>query len=432
MPLKQLVTKRRDYSRWRFFFCAGIGYSVKIPMTRAVKFDGRPIWAEVSLGALTHNLRAIRSHVNSEFPRGPKRKILAVIKSNAYGHGIVPVARALSRVKADWFGVTCSAEGAELRESGIREPILILTGFWAGEEERILKNKLTPAIMRPEQLRLLEKAAALSDKKRGARKTKKGSVDFHLKIDSGMNRLGIQPSEIPAFARVLSECPYLRLAGTFTHIASSEVFTTEQTNEQEKAFDAALACMKSIGLDPGIVHMANSAAIVSRPSTWRDMVRPGAILYGYHQFFEPSSLNPEMEAKLSVKPVLSFRARIISIKDLAPGARVGYNARWTAERPSRVAVLAAGYADGLSRALSNKGRVIVRGEFAPIIGTVSMDLTAADVTGINSARVGDIATIYGADGDTTQSVPDVAKIANTASAELLCALGKRVPRFYLP
>lgn len=395
-------------------------------MTRPVKFDGRPIWAEVSLGALTHNLRAIRAHVNPAGTRGTRRKILAVIKSNAYGHGIVPVARALSKARADWFGVTCSAEGAELRESGIREPVLILTGFWAGEEKRILDNHLTPAIMRSEQLRLLEKTAAQR------RKPRKQPVDFHLKIDTGMNRLGIPPKEIPAFARALSECPHLRLAGTFTHIASSEVFTTEQTIEQEKAFEAALACMRSLGLDPGIVHMANSAAIVSRPTTWRDMVRPGAILYGYHQFFEPSDLNAEMEAKLSVRPVLSFRARIVSIKDVPPGARVGYNARWTAPSPSRVAVLAAGYADGLVRVLSNRGRVIVRGELAPIIGTVSMDLTTADVTGIASARVGDIATIYGSDGPTTQTVPDVAKIAKTASADLLCALGKRVPRFYLP
>ena len=402
-------------------------------MTRTVKFDGRPIWAEVSLGALTHNLRAIRNHVNPASGPGSgadahsrRRKVLAVIKSNAYGHGIVPVARALSKVRADWFGVTCSAEGAELRESGIREPILILTGFWAGEEKRILDNRLTPAVMNADQLRILEKAAARP------RKTRKGPVDFHLKIDTGMNRLGIPPSQVPAFARALAVCPHLRLAGTFTHIASSEVFTTEQTIEQEKTFDKALACMRSLGLDPGIVHMANSAAIVSRPSTWRDMVRPGAILYGYHQFFEPSELNTEMEAKLPVRPVLSFRARIISIKDLPPGSRVGYNARWTATAPSRVAVLAAGYADGLVRVLSNKGRVIVRGEIAPIIGTVSMDLTTADVTGIASARVGDIATIYGADGGTTQSVPDVAKIANTASADLLCALGKRVPRFYLP
>jgi alanine racemase len=395
-------------------------------MERTVKFDGRPIWAEISLGALTHNLRAIRKHVNAGVGRGPRRKVLAVIKSNAYGHGIVPVARALSRAQTDWFGVTCSAEGTELRESGIREPILILTGFWAGEERQIIDNRLTPAIMRIDQLRHLEKAAARQ------RKTRKGPVDFHLKIDTGMNRLGIPPSELPAFARSLADCPHLRLAGTFTHIASSEVFTTEQTVEQETIFDAALGFMQSLGLDPGIVHMANSAAIVARPTTWRDMVRPGAILYGYHQFFEPSELNPKMEALLPVRPVLSFRTRIISLKDLQPGSRVGYNARWTASVPSRVAVLSAGYADGLVRSLSNKGRVIVRGGIAPILGTVSMDLTTVDVTGIASARVGDIATIYGTDGGTTQSVPDVARIANTASADLLCALGKRVPRFYLP
>jgi alanine racemase len=394
--------------------------------TRTVKFEGRPIWAEVSLGALRHNLRAIRRHVNPPGTPGARRKILAVIKSNAYGHGIVPVARALSRARADWFGVTCSAEGAELRDSGIREPVLILTGFWAGEEQRLLEYRLTPAITRLEQLRLLEREAARPKYRR------RGPVGFHLKIDSGMNRLGVAPAEIPAFARALADSPHLRLEGTFTHLASSEVFTTEQSVEQETVFDAALKCMRSLGLDPGIIHMANSAAIVSRPSTWRAMVRPGAILYGYHQFFEPPELSPEMEVKLPVRPVLSFRARIISLKDLPVGARVGYNARWAAGRPSRVAVLAAGYADGLVRGLSNKGQVIIRGQFAPIVGTVSMDLTTADVTDIPSVQVGDKATIFGRDGATTQFVPDVARIANTASAELLCGIGRRVPRFYVP
>src|SRR6266853_4962001 len=175
---------------------------LKIPMSRTVEFDGRPIWAEVNLGALTHNLRAIRRHVNPAGTLDQRRKILAVIKSNAYGHGIVPVARALSKARADWFGVTCSAEGAELRESGIREPVLILTGFWAGEEKRILDQNLTPAIMSADQLKLLEQAAAR------ARKARRGPVGFHLKIDSGMNRLGIAPSEIPAFARVLADCPH--------------------------------------------------------------------------------------------------------------------------------------------------------------------------------------------------------------------------------
>ncbi len=245
-----------------------------------------------------------------------------------------------------------------------------------------------------------------------------------------MNRLGISPSEIPAFARVLADCPHLRLSGTFTHIASSEVFTTEQTIEQEKAFEAALACMRSLGLDPGIVHMANSAAIVSRPSTWYHMVRPGAILYGYHQFFEPSELNAG-DGSETLRAARAFVSRA-NYFDQGSCRRARASDTTRAGRPRlRRASPCSPRATptAWSRVLSNKGRVIVRGEFAPIIGTVSMDLTAADVTGIASARVGDIATIYGTDGHTTQSVPDVAKIANTASAELLCALGKRVPRF---
>src|SRR6266481_6809020 len=212
-----LVTSGAPLAGKRFFSVAiSVTLKMTIPMTKTVKFDGRPVWAEVSLGALTGNLRAIRRHVNPAGARAARRKILAVIKSNAYGHGIVPVARALSRARADWFGVTCSSEGAELRESGIREPVLILTGFWAGEEKRILDNHLTPAIMSADQLLLLEKAAAQQ------RKPRKTPFDFHLKIDTGMNRLGIPPSQIPAFAGALADCRHLRLAGTFTHIASSE------------------------------------------------------------------------------------------------------------------------------------------------------------------------------------------------------------------
>ena len=396
----------------------------------------RPVWAEIDLGALAENFRAIRKFVNPpEERRKTPRKILCIVKGNGYGHGGPQVAKALEKAGSDWFGVTCTEEGIAVREAGVRKPVLVLTSFFPGEESRLIEHDLTAVIHRCEQLKQLDRAAARFLARKDGKKSRK-RVSFHLKMDTGMNRLGIAPGDIECFARQLAKCKHLELGGVFTHFASSEVLTNtrvgEQTRQQEERFYAALDRLRALGIDPGIVHLANSAAIVTRPETWADMVRPGAILYGYHQFFEPSELNPEMEAKLAVKPVLSFRARIISIKDLPPGARVGYNARWTAPGPSRVAVLAAGYADGLVRVLSNKGRVIVRGQMAPIIGTVSMDLTTADVTGIASARVGDIATIYGTDGATTQSVPDVAKIAGTASADLLCALGKRVPRFYLP
>jgi len=417
-------------------------YSGETRMARMVQFDGRPVWAEVSLGALAHNLREIRRHIRGVGPnsspdaftasgssrgssaRGAKRKILAVVKGNAYGHGIVPVARALGRAGADWFGVTCSAEGMELRESGVRGPVLLLTGFWTGEERRILDNHLTPAITQIEQLRWLERAAARA---RGRRKP----VEFHLKIDSGMNRLGLGPGEIPAFASAMADCPHLRLGGAFTHLASSEDHSTEQAIEQEKMFRGALDCLRARGFDPGIVHLANSGAIASRPSTWAAMVRPGAMLYGYHQFFEPAERTPEIERQIPLRPVLAFRARIISLRDVPAGASVGYNARWTAARASRIAVIAAGYADGVARVLTNRGKVIVRGQFAPIVGSVSMDLTMADVTDIPAVRLGDTATIFGSDGDARQRVSDVARIAETASAALLCGIGKRVPRFYL-
>jgi alanine racemase len=395
-------------------------------MTRVVKFEGRPIWAEISLGALARNLRAIRRHINPPSGRG-KRKVLAVVKANAYGHGAVPVAKALAKAGSDWFGVTCTSEGAELREAGVRQPILVLTGFWESEVKRALEYRLTPAITRCEQLRLLERAAASHKNSPRARR-----VGFHLKIDTGMNRLGIRPSDIECFARTLAECPHLRLEGTFTHFASSEVFTAEQTEQQEKLFRSALERLRMLGLDPGVVHMANSAALTARPSTWGDMVRPGAVLYGYHQFYEPPERKAEMEAGLPVQPALSFRTRLISLRDVPPGEGVGYNARFVARQPARIGVLAAGYADGLVRALSNHCCVVIRGQFVPLVGTISMDLSMADVTGIEGVQVGDVATIYGRDGTAAQYASDVAHSLGTVTSDLLCALGKRVPRFYLP
>lgn len=393
-------------------------------MTRTVKFEGRPVWAEVRLGALAGNLRAIKRHVNSP-SGGSRRKVLAVVKANAYGHGAVPVAKALGKAGADWFGVTCTAEGAELREAGIRQPILVLTGFWPGEEQRLIEHNLTPAITQCEQLRYLERAAR-------AKRGKRGPIGFHLKIDTGMNRLGISPGDVDCFARALANCPHLRLDGTFTHFASSEVFTAEQTEQQEKLFSCALERLRALGIRPGIVHMANSAALASRPSTWGDMVRPGAVLYGYHQFYDPPERKTEIESKLSLEPALSLRTRLISLRDVPEGQGVGYNARFVARRASRVAVLAAGYADGLLRTLSNRGRVIVRGQFAPLVGAISMDLAMVDVTGIQDARVGDVATIYGADGPAAQYASDVAHQLGTVTSDILCALGRRVPRFYVP
>lgn len=393
-----------------------------------VKFEGRPVWAEIRLGALQANLRAIARHINPPGKaRGAKRvQILAVVKGNGYGHGAVGVARAFAQAGTDWLGVTCSTEGAELREAGIRGPILVMTGFWLGEEKRLIEYKLTPTITRCDQLRQLERAVVRAKPGRRAAR-----FDFHLKIDSGMNRLGISPADVSCFARTLAECPHLRLAGTFTHFACSDDFRTQQTEQQEQRFRQALDQLRGQGVNPGIVHMANSAAVVSRPGTWADLVRPGAILYGYHQFYDPPEKRAEAVAAVPLERALSLRTRVVSLRAIGPGEVVGYGARFVAQRPTRIAVLAAGYADGLRRELTNRGRVILHGRFAPLVGTISMDLAMADVTEIEGVEIGDVATIYGAEGDAAQYVSDVARTLGTVSSDLLCSIGKRVPRFYL-
>src|ERR1700682_3769735 len=256
-------------------------------MARALKnpttLNMRAVWADVSLPALIHNFESIRSYVN---PRNEKRRTprqeLCIVKGNGYGHGGPDVTKALEKAGSDWFGVTCTEEGIALRKAGVRKPILILTSFVAGEERQLIEYKLTDAPHRCEQLALLERAAARSGQHK--------QVSFHLKMDTGMNRLGIAPGDVHCFARQLAKCRHLQLGGIFTHFASSEVFSNtppgQQTREQEERFYRALERLRGMGIDPGIVHLANSAAIIARPETWADMVRPGVILYGYHPGYD--------------------------------------------------------------------------------------------------------------------------------------------------
>ena len=386
-------------------------------MSKPIHFEGRPVWAEISLEAILQNLRVIRKHV------GTQRKILAVVKSNAYGLGAVPISKALQKAGTEWFGVTCANEGIELREAGIRKRILILTGFWPGEEQRLIKNNLTAAVFRVGDLRHLERSAQAVGGK--------GRVPFHLKINTGMNRLGISPDEIETFARTLADCKHIQLEGTFTHFASAEDFTAQQTDDQERAFLRCLERMSALGLSPGIVHMANSGAICARPSTWVDLVRPGAILYGYHQSFDPPHKKQEIAGQIPLRPGLSLRARIISLREIPEGESVGYGARFVAKRPARIAVINAGYADGIMRARTNRGCALVRGRRVPLVGTISMDLTTLDVTDVPEAALGDVVTIYGKDGDAAIEVSDVAREIGTVTSDLLCALGRRVPKFYV-
>jgi len=393
-----------------------------------VEFVGRPVWAEVSLTALRQNLDAIRDYVNppSEKRKTP-RKVLSVVKGNGYGHGGPEVSKALEKFGSDWFGVASAGEGMELRKAGVRMPILVLGGFWPGEEKNLIEHNLTPTIHRCEHLALLDAAAG---------KARKKHVAFHLKIDTGMNRLGIAADEVDRFVSQLAKCKRLELTGTFTHLASSEVFTDtptgRETPSQLKLFFGALDRLRASGVSSGIVHIANSAAIASRPEAWADMVRPGAVLYGYHPGFDPIDLRTEYEAKLALRPVMSLRARLITVRSIPAGAGVGYNSSWVSKRPSVVAVLAAGYADGIHRYLGNRGCVYIRGHRAPIIGIVSMDVSMLDVTDVPDVAIGDIATLYGTEGDNIYPANVIARSIGTVTSDLLTRVSRRVPRFYLP
>jgi len=398
------------------------------PQSSATKFHGRPVWAEISTSALTHNLRAIRAFVNpaSEQRKTP-RLVLSIVKGNGYGHGGPQVAKILEKAGSDWFGVTCTAEGIGVRKAGVRKPILVLTSFWPGEEANLLKHDLTPVVHRCEQLELLNRAAS---------RLKRKSITFHLKMDTGMNRLGIAPSDADCFARQLAKCTRLHLGGILTHFASSEAFTPalrgEQTREQEEHFYVGLERLRKLGIDPGIVHLANSAAIASRPETWADMVRPGVILYGYHPGYDPAEQRVEAEKRLPLKPVMSLRARIISLRTIPVGTPVGYGGKFVAERPTTIAVLAAGYGDGIHRSLSNRGNVLLKGKIAPIVGIVSMDVTMVDVTDVPGVEIGDVVTIHGTDGEHTLPANQVAREIGTVTSDLLCAVTQRVPRLYVP
>ena len=392
------------------------------------KFIGRPVWAEVSVSALADNYRTIRDYINpTSEKRKTARKVLSIVKGNGYGHGGAQVAKALEQVGSDWLGVASAGEGIEIRNNGVSMPILVLGGFWPGEEKNFLEYDLTPAVHRCEQLATFEAAAA---------RLRKKHVPIHVKVDTGMNRLGIAPSDAHCFARQLARCPHLELGGVFTHFASSEVLndspTGIQTRLQTERFYTAVDRLRALKVDTGLLHLANSAAIAARPETWADMVRPGAILYGYHPGLDPDERRIEIESKLPLRPVMSLRARLIGLRTVAPGDSVGYNASWVAQRPSKTAVMSAGYGDGIHRSLGNRGSVYIRGHRAPMIGIISMDVTLLDVTDVPDVTMGDVATVYGTDGDNVYPANVIARSIGTVTSDLLCAVSQRVPRFYLP
>ena len=376
----------------------------------------RPTWAEVSLGKLRRNFCTLRNYV------GPRVTICAVVKAYAYGHGAVECAKALEEEGATWLGVTSLDEAIPLREEGIATRILLMTGFWRGEEEEIVRLGLTPTIWEIGQVQLLQKAAA---------RVGLGRHAVHLKLDSGMGRLGATIEDLPQILATLNASPDLEMEGFATHLASSEVLDAPSVAEQLKTFDEGRRMLREGGFDPPLLHAANTSAVISHHESWNTMVRPGLALYGYHLPFERAGrIVSGRDLRLPLQPTLTWKTRILSLRDMRAGQALGYGGTYVTKAAAKIAVLPVGYADGLNRGLSEGGRVIVREHYAPIVGRISMDLTLVDVTGIPGVAVGDEVVLLGSEDGLSVDAREHAQWANTLPYEILCAISKRVPRRY--
>lgn len=377
----------------------------------------RPTWADVSLTSLRQNFRTVQKHV------GAGVTMCAVVKADAYGHGAVECSRALEAEGARWLGVTSLDEAIPLRDAGIQANILLMTGFWRGEENEIVRLHLTPTVWETQQIESLDKAAAALGL---------AQHPVHLKVDSGMGRLGVTLDQLPKVLAALNAAKHLVLEGLSTHLASSEVMDAPSVAEQQKRFEAARRMVREAGLEPKFVHMANTGAVISRRDTWNTMVRPGVALYGYYLPFQRAGRTVSGGTlRLPVKPILTWKTRILSLRDFGADQPLGYGATYVTKAPAHVAVLPVGYADGFNRQLSNRGRVILREHYAPIVGRISMDLTLVDVTGIPGVSVGDEVILLGAGDGLSVDALEHAELANSTPYEILCNISKRVPRRYV-
>ena len=382
----------------------------------------RPTWAEVSLTTLRQNFRTVQKHV------GANLTVCAVVKADAYGHGAVECSRALEAEGARWLGVTSLDEAIPLREARVKANILLMTGFWRGEESEIVRLRLSPTVWEPWQIESLDAAAA-------AHGVAKHPV--HLKVDTGMGRLGVALDHLPDVIGALKKAKHITLEGLSTHLASSEIMDAPSVGEQERAFDAAQKLVREAGLEPQLIHMANTGAVISRKETWskkegHSMVRPGVALYGYYLPFQRAGREVSGGTlRLAVKPILTWKTRILSLRDFEANHPLGYGGTYVTKAPAHVAVLPVGYADGYNRQLSNKGRVIVREHYAPILGSISMDLTLVDVTGIPGVSLGDEVILLGTCDGMSVDALEHARLANSTPYEILCNISKRVPRRYV-
>ena len=360
-------------------------------------------WVEIDLSAIRHNIRELKSCLS------PKTALMAVVKADAYGHGAVMVARTVMEAGADWLGVATVPEGIELRSSGIEAPILILGATYTTEQiEAVAHWDLQPTLGSIEAAKLYAQ-------------TLKANLPVHIKIDTGMSRLGLSWQQAVEFVQLVDSLPYLQIASIYSHLATAESSDRTVMIQQQQRFDRAIAEIADFNLPIPCLHLANSAATLTDPSLHYDLVRVGLAVYGLY----PSA---SLQTAVNLKPVLQVKARVTQVKTIPPQTGVSYGYKFISDRTTLIAVVGIGYADGVPRNLSNQMMVIIRGQKIPQIGAITMDQLMLDVSAIPDLQPGEIVTLLGIDGNEQISADDWAKQLNTISWEILCAFKHRLPR----
>ncbi len=367
-----------------------------------------PTSASVDLGALARNLGHVRC-------LAPRSDILAIVKANAYGHGAVEITRALQQLTVQRFGVATVDEGVALRQAGIHDSVVVMGATAPAQFADLVAHRLTPVLFRAD---MVHSFAAIVP-------TDAMPYPVHVKIDTGMGRLGLASEELPDLVGSPSFHTVLRLEGLLTHLADADNLDQGHTEAQLARFQRVLETLQQRGFMVPLVHAANSAAIVKYPASRYSLVRPGIMLYGYqtHSQEPPTS---------DVRPILTWKTTIAHLHSIRPRESVSYNRTFIATRQSRIAVLPVGYADGYNRLLSNRGTVLIRGRRAPVVGRICMDMTMIDVTDVPGVEIGDETILIGEQGQERITAADLASWQQTIPYEVLCAIGPRVPRQYLP
>jgi len=365
----------------------------------------------VSREQIARNYRAVRAVV------GPRVEVAAVVKADAYGHGALEVSRVVAAEGARWLAVSSVEEGVTLRRGGIDARILVMGGFLPHESEALTEFDLTPTVHSLEQIGQVDRLSQTMGRR----------LPYHLKIDSGMGRLGTRASA-EEILQALAQAPHAQLEGLMTHFASAADYTKTQTADQLAYFDAVSARLCQGGARPSYLHTSSTIAVgYGRREGWHEMVRTGHALYGY---VSPARGDAPPQL-LDVKPALTWKAKLIAVKDLPEGALVGYGGAFRTPRPMRIGVLGAGYADGIFHRLSNRGKVIADGQITSILGAISMDLTTIDLSHTTALRPGDEVTLLGTEGSARLEAPEIARVAGTISYNILCSISARVKRVYL-